>query len=100
MNEKKTVRLMISLYCRSHHHRRGGHLCETCDALLSYAFQRLESCPYQPDKPLCSQCTTHCYAPQYREQMRQVMRYAGPRMIYTHPIIAFEYLLKKAKRHG
>ncbi|TET57236.1 MAG: hypothetical protein E3J52_10720 [Promethearchaeota archaeon] len=26
---------------------------------------------------------------------RKVMRYAGPRMIYTHPIMGFRYLLTK-----
>jgi hypothetical protein len=34
--------------------------------------------------------------PQHRERMMQVMRYSGPKMMYTHPFIAIEYLLKKA----
>ena len=32
-----------------------------------------------------------------REKIRLVMRYSGPRMIYTHPIMGFRHLFKKIK---
>jgi hypothetical protein len=33
-----------------------------------------------------------------REKIRVVMRYAGPRMIYAHPIMGFRHLFKKMKK--
>ena len=37
----------------------------------------------------------HCYAPAQREQIRAIMRYAGPRMILHHRVAAIRHLLKK-----
>jgi len=33
-----------------------------------------------------------------RQYIRTVMRYAGPRMIYSHPIMGFRHLFKKIKK--
>ena len=30
-------------------------------------------------------CPIHCYRPDMRSLMRQVMRYSGPRMLLRHP---------------
>ena len=35
----------------------------------------------------------HCYKPEMRERIRQVMRYSGPRMITKHPVAAIRHLL-------
>jgi len=67
-------------------------LCEECSALLAYARARLARCPYGVDKPTCAKCTTHCYKPAMREQVRAVMRYAGPRMVKEHPLLAAAHL--------
>ena len=56
-------------------------LCEECAALLEYAEKRRALCPQDKPgtpKPFCSHCETHCYQPDMRELMRDVMRYAGP----------------------
>jgi hypothetical protein len=95
--EEKTIATMIGMYCRDHHGTRGapgeaGGLCEECAALLEYARRRLEHCPYGLDKPTCAKCTTHCYKPAMREQVRAVMRYAGPRMLKEHPLLAAAHL--------
>jgi hypothetical protein len=71
---------MIELYCRRHHQAKGS-LCDECRELLAYAMQRIEKCPFQADKPTCAKCPIHCYRPAMREKVRQVMRYAGPRMM-------------------
>ena len=78
--------------------RRGQHgtsdaLCADCAALLSYAGQRLERCPFQENKPTCANCTVHCYNAQMRARIREVMRYAGPRMLLRHPVLAVHHLL-------
>jgi len=35
----------------------------------------------------------HCYAPEMREKIKEVMRYAGPRMLLSHPILAIAHLI-------
>ena len=37
--------------------------------------------------------SVHCYQPQMREQIRQVMRYSGPRMLLYHPVLAIWHLV-------
>ncbi|MFO7570036.1 MAG: nitrous oxide-stimulated promoter family protein [Smithellaceae bacterium] len=96
--ESKTLRAMILLYCHEQHDAPKGELCYSCSELLAYAKARLERCPYADDKPACSNCPKHCYKPVQREQIRKVMRYAGPRMMWSHPLLALDHLLKKFKK--
>ena len=95
--EKQIVRDMISLYCRNNHGYKV--LCEECKSLADYADHRTDHCPYMTEKSFCSQCKTHCYNPQMRERIREVMRYSGPRMIFHRPIAALRHLYySKIKR--
>ncbi|MBI1387033.1 MAG: nitrous oxide-stimulated promoter family protein [bacterium] len=66
----------VEVYCWKNHRRERGDLCPQCDDLLRYACQRVERCPYDP-KPKCKTCPTHCYKPDYRSRMKEVMRYSG-----------------------
>ncbi len=88
--EKVTVSKMIRIYCRSKH---GGKkmLCADCKQLGDYALERLERCPFGDNKPACNTCSVHCYQPQYREKIREVMRFSGPRMIFRYPIDAVRH---------
>jgi len=95
MNESRTVELMITLYCRGRHHTVDNGLCSECRELLDYSLERLENCPLQPGKPVCSSYRIHCCKPEMRERIRQVMRYSGPRMLRHHPAVAVQYLLRK-----
>lgn len=100
--ERETVAATVALYCR---HQHGGRqeLCPECGDLLHYAHTRLERCPFGEDKPTCSNCLVHCYRPDMRQRIRAVMRYAGPRMLLYHPILAILHLLDghlKADREG
>ncbi len=94
--ERKTVAAMQRIYCRANHGTARG-LCAECDELKAYSEARLAACPYGWEKPPCSECTIHCYKPERREQIRAVMRYAGPRMFFRHPILAVHHLLNKRK---
>lgn len=78
---------MIDIYCRAHH-AAGATPCDECGRLLEYAFCRLDRCPFGADKTPCARCPVHCYSPAMRERIKEVMRYAGPRMLYRHPILA------------
>ncbi|OGN87747.1 MAG: hypothetical protein A2Z74_01510 [Chloroflexi bacterium RBG_13_46_9] len=95
--EEKTVAAMIALYCQSHHHHGHG-LCASCDELQDYARERLGKCPYQEGKTICSKCKVHCYKPEMREKIREIMRYSGPRMMYRHPIMAISHLVDRMRK--
>lgn len=77
---------MVEMYCAHHHGSEG--ICTECSELADYADSKLDLCPYGPDKPSCTNCPIHCYRPEPRKRMREVMRYAGPRMLKTHPVLA------------
>lgn len=90
--EARTIEVMVRLYCRAQHGGDGA-LCPECVELLAYAQKRLERCPFQEGKTTCARCPVHCYRPEMRQRVRAVMRYAGPRMFWRHPILALLHLL-------
>jgi hypothetical protein len=96
--EKKTVSIMIGMYCRAHRHGHRDTLCADCAKLHDYAIQRIDKCPYCLAKPTCANCTIHCYRPDLRERIREVMRYAGPRMMGRHPVLALLHRLDGLRR--
>lgn len=95
--EKRTIRAMIGIYCQAHHRPTAG-LCAECAELLGYAFCRLDRCPFGADKMTCARCPIHCYKPAMRQRVRAVMRYAGPRMLWRHPVLAIWHMLDGRKR--
>ena len=94
--ERQTLTAMMAIYCRDHHGRQ-GKLCNDCNQLLSYADQRLANCPFGEDKPACNHCQVHCYSATQRERVKAVMRYAGPRMLWRHPLLSLYHLLDKRR---
>ena len=85
----------IAIYCRENHRGRTKDifpvkddrllnslgnkelvLCEDCCRLLNHGMAKLILCPYDP-KPKCKKCQTQCYAPGYREKIREVMRFSA-----------------------
>ena len=125
-DEKKVVALMIRMYCRRHCRQQGRTaradltnrtgrttdtnqagrtgarhttrgLCPECAALLDYALRRLDSCRFGDGKPSCRKCPVHCYRADMRERIRTVMRWAGPRMIFRHPMAATRHLLRELR---
>jgi hypothetical protein len=90
--EFKTMEAMVKIYCRDHHHPP-DELCGDCRQFLDYAGVRLERCRFGKEKPTCAKCPVHCYQRDRREQARVVMRYAGPRMIWEHPVMSLRHWL-------
>jgi hypothetical protein len=94
----KTLALFIKIYCANQHTvlpkspvslrthdvaaiaGREVCLCPACAKLLAHAFVKRTHCPMDP-KPACKHCPNHCYHPTYRQQIRQVMRYSGRKML-------------------
>lgn len=89
--EKKTVGAMIEIYCHGVHKSRRGTLCKECERLADFARLRTDCCPFMETKTFCSACKVHCYPMEKREQMKKVMRYAGPRMLFRHPILVMRH---------
>ena len=85
------MRAMVTMHCGARHGVHDG-LCPDCEALMTYATRRLDRCVFGDDKPTCANCTVHCYNAPMREAMRTVMRYAGPRMLWRHPLLAIAHI--------
>lgn len=85
--EKSIVTLMIKLYCKKHDDIDELHL-------LSYVNERIDKCPMMEQKTFCSKCKIHCYRQEYREKIKKVMRYSGPRIFFYHPILVIKHTLK------
>jgi predicted amidophosphoribosyltransferase len=90
--EVRTVERMIDIFCQGQHGKPDG-LCRECRTLFDYVIQRLQRCPLRENKPRCSQCPVHCYKPDMREKIRAVMKYAGPRMLFRHPLLSVGHYL-------
>ncbi len=95
--EARMLGRMLAHYCRSQHGSGAGRLCPQCAALRDYAFKRLAHCPFQGQKPVCSKCPVHCYSKPRRAEVQAVMRWAGPRLLWRHPLLALRHLLDKAR---
>lgn len=92
IREKKTVKLMIMIYCQKNH-SDGNHLCPKCEELNRYSAKRVDCCKFGDQKPACNKCTLHCYNSEMQNRIKEVMRYSGPRMIWQHPVLAVFHLL-------
>ncbi len=73
--DAEILRRFIGVYCEKHHDGK-EKLCDECSDLLDYALTRLEKCPLDP-KPKCRKCPVHCYSPEYRKRIQEVMRFSG-----------------------
>lgn len=90
-----TIDALLRLFCRDKHAHGSvdGALCPDCAELLEFTEYRLQKCPFGEEKSTCANCRIHCYRPGERERMKVAMRYAGPRMLLRHPILALRHML-------
>lgn len=94
---------MARIYCKGQHHTKKG-LCPECQEVLDYAVARREKCRYGDNKPFCAHCQSKCYKPSIQEEVRKIMRYAGPRSIFYVPHLVILHAIegikhkKKAKK--
>lgn len=102
--EKKLIPVMIRKYCRGKHKAerkqlglKHNEVCPECKELTEYALFRLEKCPFKVNKKFCSFCKIHCYKPEMRQKIKDVMRYSGPRMLFSHPIFAISHVVQMIK---
>ena len=95
--EKKLIPVMIRKFCHGNHKTKGKGICDDCKELTEYALFRLDKCPFKINKKFCSFCKIHCYKPDMREKIKAVMKYSGPRMLFTHPIFAISHVVQMIK---
>lgn len=94
--QKKDIRLLgkfVEVYCSGKHpgDEKGAmilpedlgerQLCAECSAFLEYAIAKRLKCPLEDEKPSCKKCRIHCYDKVRREKVREIMAYAGRRLI-------------------
>ncbi len=98
---RKDIRVLAELtqvYCRAKHRERQRsapaprgeltahaaaldvQLCSECTKLVLHGSVKRMRCPMDP-KPECKHCPEHCYNPRYRQQVRDVMRFAWRHML-------------------
>ncbi len=94
--ERLTVGKMIDLYCRLNHKK--NEICNDCRELKEFSSIRLKRCPFGDDKPICSECTVHCYSKEMRERIKIIMRFSGPKMILYHPLMAIMHIIDNRKK--
>ena len=98
---KKTLTVMISMYCTANHRdmkKTNDKLCTDCFKLEQYALLKLQQCPFGIEKPNCTKCPVHCYSKEMRDKILVTMRYSGPRMVLRHPILSTFYLFNNARK--
>ncbi len=95
-SEFKTIAAMVNIYCKAHHESKDIP-CHDCYELLLYAKKRLLNCPFQEHKPTCGKCTVHCYKKDMQSRVKTVMKFAGPKMLFLHPIMALKHLIDGRK---
>jgi len=79
--DEKVLRKFIQVYCQNNHLKMGipeykDGYCRECYELLQYSLKRLYNCPLDP-KPQCKHCKVHCYKPEMRQKIKEVMKYSG-----------------------
>ncbi|MHC4445781.1 MAG: nitrous oxide-stimulated promoter family protein [Planctomycetota bacterium] len=111
-SDLKTLARFIEVYCRHQHTDKSKtpakikgydlraiagkvpHLCPTCLKLITHAYVKRSLCPLEP-KPACKRCPDHCYHPQYRRQIREVMKYSGRKLVLSGRLDYLFHLLFK-----
>ena len=95
LQEQEIMGKIVVIYCRGQKHpkQEGVSLCPACLKLLDYANQRTARCPRMAEKSFCSSCPAPCYQPEMRSRVKEVMRYAGPRMLLHNPLLLLRHLL-------
>ena len=89
---------MLHVYSKRKHDSKANQLCDECNEFLSYAYLRLNKCPFQEKKSTCGKCLAHCYRPDMREKAKKIMRYSGPRLIWRAPILSLHHIFDGRKK--
>lgn len=73
-------------------------VCEECRRLLAHAVTKRSRCTLDP-KPSCRLCPVHCYADRYREQIREVMKFAGRHLVLRGQVHLLLHFLERPPKN-
>ncbi len=93
----RTLMKFVEIFCRENHNGerrpftfrlrdlkeiKGKEisLCPDCTKLLTYGLTMRLKCPHDP-KPMCKKCKTQCYKGDYKEKIREIMKFSGMYLI-------------------
>lgn len=93
----RTLMKFVEIFCRENHNgerrpftfrlrdlkeieKREISLCPDCTKLLTYGLTMRLKCPHDP-KPMCKKCETQCYKGDYKEKIREIMKFSGKYLI-------------------
>ncbi|OGT97669.1 MAG: hypothetical protein A2079_05680 [Geobacteraceae bacterium GWC2_48_7] len=95
-HQKKDIKLIgkfVEVYCIGKHGDTARKLfilpggagerifCQECFSFMEYAIAKRMKCPLETEKPSCKHCRIHCYASEQREKVREIMGYAGRKLM-------------------
>ncbi len=89
----RTLIRFVAVYCRERHdgakaplslkrfdvkqiEKKEVLLCQECKRLLAYGIGMRLACPHNP-KPMCKKCGSQCYKGEYKEKIREIMKFSG-----------------------
>jgi len=92
-NDIRTLMTFVSIFCRENHKGKKApfsfklfdikeidekevSLCPECSRLLAYGLTMRVKCPHDP-KPMCKKCDTQCYRGDYKDRIREAMKFSG-----------------------
>ncbi|MCH7814777.1 MAG: nitrous oxide-stimulated promoter family protein [Planctomycetes bacterium] len=105
-----TLIRFVDIYCKHKHREAEKHtvhikgfdmtalckqpcdLCNECTKVLTHALVKRSHCPLDP-KPACKHCQVHCYHPDYRARIREIMKYSGRRLVLSGRLDLLYHLL-------
>ena len=96
--EKKTLSIMIDIYCKQFNSGVSEH-CAEYRELLNYSLKRVDNCPYGENKPVCPKCKIHCYNKNMRAKIKAVMKYSGPKIMFRHPYLALMHFVDSFRKY-
>ena len=97
--DKLTLEAIGRIYCKAHHstaEKDTAGLCAECRETINNALARTERCPYGHSGN-CQDCDIKCNRGEQQIRIKEIMRYAAPRMFVTHPVMAANYVRKKLR---
>ena len=93
--EVQTLKKFFELHCKDKHvgqkdyikelsyngkdYKVELHLCDGCENLLNYSFDRLLECPHDI-KPRCRTCPAPCYEKPQWKSVAALMKYSGMKL--------------------
>jgi uncharacterized protein with PIN domain len=105
----QTLMKFIGIYCRENHNeeqipftfkrldlkeitKKEIPLCPDCHRLLTYGLTMRLKCPHDP-KPMCKKCETQCYHGEYKNKIREVMKFSGMYLVKQGQVdLLYHYL--------